>query len=416
MSRTRTAALVVVALVAPLVTTGTATAAPHYGSPPQVQAGYTDSREPDTAHDLVDADAPLGAWRNNKGVKHVSRVYATFDLSSYAGKNVTVGLLSVEERSATNCTKRAVEVWETDPVDATPAWRTAPAPRRLLDEDRDPAYCPGILTFDVSAAVTGADGHVTFELRVPADLEQDVSYGRSLRWWPGVRLSVTYNSAPVTQPEYLRNGGFACDDTAPYRGLGTFPGNLQALASDADEADEYAIDYEFAVWPRDDPASRLTLTDEDGGTTFAGSVGFPADYLADGRTYSWQARATDGVATSEWSQPCSFVADTADPPTPTVSATGDAVFTFSGDGDPDVAGFTYTWGEVSVPGCDYGQYGLYACPEPFSGRNEVRADVPGGSVTLPLSPPGGWGTLKVRAIDEAGRLSDVVRYEFDPEG
>lgn len=416
MSRTRMAALCVVTLVAPLVATGTAAAAPHYGSPPQVQVGYTDSMEPDTAHDLVEADAPLGAWRNNKGVKHVSRVYATFDLSSYAGKNVTAGLLSVEERSATNCTKRAVEVWETDPVAATPTWRTAPAPRRLLDEDRDPNFCPGILRFDVSDAVTGADGKVTFELRVPAELEKDVSYGRMLRWWPGVSLSVTYNSAPTILPEYLRGGGFACDDTAPYRTLGTFPGNLQARAADPDENDASTVDFEFAVWPQDDPATRLTLTDEDAGTTFAGTVGFPADYLTDGRPYSWQVRASDGVATSAWSQPCSFVADTVDPPAPTVSATDDAVFTFSGNGDPDVAGFYYTWSEVSVPVCEIGQYALYTCPEPISGRNEVRTDVPGGSVTLPLPPPGGWGTLKVRAIDEAGQVSDIVRYEFDPEG
>jgi hypothetical protein len=409
------AALAVAALVAPLVATGTATAAPHYGSPPQIQVGYTDSREPDTSFDLAEADVPLGAWRNDKGVKHVSRVYATFDLSAYAGKNVTAGLLSVEERSSTDCAKRAVEVWETDPVDATPTWRTAPAPRQLLDEDRDPAYCPGILTFDVSAAVTGADGEVTFELRVPAEFERDVSYGRTLRWWPGVRLAVTYNSAPSIRPEYLRAGGFACDDTAPYRRLPSTWAILQALAADADENDDYTIDYEFAVWPLDDPATRLTLTDR-AGTTFAGGTAFPPGYLIDGQPYSWQVRVSDGADTSEWSQPCSFVADIAKPPTPTVSATDDAVFTFSGNGDPDVAGFYYTWGEVSVSGCSSGPHAILDCPEPFSYPNEVRADAPGGSVTLPLPPPGGWGTLKVRAIDEAGQTSAIVRYEFDPEG
>jgi hypothetical protein len=171
-----------------------------------VQVRYTDSREPATAHDLVDADAPLGTWRNEKGAEHVSRAYAAFDLSSYAGRNVTAGLLTVEERSATDCTKRAVEVLETD----------------------------------------------------------------------------------------------------------------------------------------------------------------------------------------------------------------DAVFTFSGNGDPDVAGFYYTLGEVSVPGCSNGQHALLACPEPFSGPNRVRADVPGGSVTLPLPPPGGRGTLKVLAIEEAGREFGIVRHEFDP--
>ncbi len=418
MSRTRMATFVaaVVALVAPLVTTGPAAAAPHYGSPPTVQVGYTDSAAPRKAYDLAQVDPPLGSWRNEKGVKHTSRVYATFDLSSYADKNVTAGTLHIEERTATDCTKRAVEVWETDTVTATPTWRTAPAERRLLDDIRTVSVCPGILSFDVSAAVVNTAGTVTFELRVPEELEADLAYGRTLRWYTGVSLTLTYDSTPVIRPEYLRQGGFACDDTTPARRLAAWPGTLQALASDADEPDQSAIDYEFAVWPHDDPAARLTLVDDDAGTTYAGTVGFPAGYLGDGRTYSWQVRATDGVETSAWSPACSFVADTADPPAPTVSATDDAVFTFSGNGDPDVAGFYYTWGEISVSGCTSGQYALLTCREPFTGQTEVRADAPGGSVTLPLPPPGGWGTLKVAAIDEAGQRSDFVYYEFDPEG
>lgn len=418
MSRVRMATVVVgaLALVAPLVTTGTATAAPHHGSPPTVQVGWTDSTTPDTPYAFTEADAPLGAWRNSKGVKHLSRVYATFDLSSYAGKNVTAGLLSVEERSTADCTKRAVQVWETEPVAANPTWRTAPAPRQLLDEDRDPRYCPGLLRFDVSDAVIGADGLVTFELRVPAELEKDIGYGRMLRWWPGVSLSVTYNQAPTIEPEYLRNGGFDCDDTAPYRHLAAWPGALQARAADPDEYDANTVDVEFALWPRDDPSARVTMTAEDAGTTFAASAAPPEGYLTDGRTYSWQARANDGVATSDWSPTCSFVADMVRPPAPTVSATDDAVFTFSGNGNTDVAGFYYTWSEPSVPVCEIGQYALYRCPEPFSGATEVRADAPGGFVTLHLPPPNGWGTLKVRAIDEAGQTSTLVHYEFDPEG
>lgn len=414
MSRTRMAVLAVsaAALVAPLVTTGAASAAPHYGTPPSVQVGYTDSTTPRKAYDFGNADAPLGSWRNEKGVKHTSRLYATFDLSSYAGKNVTAGLLHFEEQTATDCTKRAIEVWETDPVTATPTWRNAPAQRRLLDRIDTPEYCPAALSFDVSAAVTGADGKVTFAIRVPAALEDDVAYGRTVAFWPGISLTLTYDSTPVIRPEYLRQGGFSCDN--PTRRLAAWPGVLQALADDADENDAWNTDVEFAVWPQDDPAARLTLVDDDASTVTAGTVGFPDGYLTDGRSYSWQARATDGVATSAWSPVCSFVADTTAPPAPAVSATDDAVFTFSGNGDPDVAGFSYTWDEPSVSGCDYGEFGIYACREPFSGQNQVRADAPGGSVTLTLPPPGGWGTLKVRAIDEAGQVSSLVYYEFDP--
>jgi hypothetical protein len=379
-----------------------------------VQVGYTDSATPRKAYDFTNADAPLGSWRNEKGVKHTSRLYATFDLSPYADADVTAGLLTFQESSATDCAKRAVEVWETDPVTATPTWRNAPAQRRLLDRTDNAAYCPARLSFDVSAAVADAHGKVTFEVRVPAALEDDVAYGRTISFWPGVLLTLTHNSAPVVRPEYLRQGGFTCDNGT--RALAAWPGTLQALASDADADDAYAVDYEFAVWPQDDPAARLTLTDDNAGTTTAGTVTFPSGYLTDGRAYSWQARATDGVATSAWSPTCSFVADTTAPPAPVVSATDDGVFTLSGGGNPDVAGFYYTWGEMSVPGCEYGAYGLYACQEPFSRVDTVRADAPGGSVTMPLTPPGGWGTLKVRAIDEAGQMSGAVYYDYDPQG
>lgn len=395
---------------------GTAGAAPHYRTAPSVQTGYTDSATPHTAYDLTnEQDMPLGAWRDDRGRKHVSRVYATFDLSGFAGADVLGGTLAIEEAGAADCTKRAIEVWQTAPVTRTPSWHTRPAPVRKLDETRNPTICPALLTFDVSSALA-AQGSVTFEIRVPADVERDTSYGRTLNWYRGVSLSVRYNSAPSLRPEYLYNAGFPCDTTEPYRRVGAFHGRLQALATDPDEDDDFGLTYEFAVWPTADPAARLTLTDDNGSVNFAGRVDVPDSYLADGGTYTWQARVTDGVATSEWSQTCSFVVDKTDPSVPAVTSDAPREFTFSGNGDPDVRGFEYTWSEFSVPGCDIGQYAILRCPEPFDGQNKVLADVPGGTATVTLTPPNsGTNFLRVRTIDESGNRSDGVRFEYFEE-
>jgi hypothetical protein len=66
-----------------------------------------------------------------------------------------------------------------------------------------------------------------------------------------------------------------------------------------------------------------------------------------------------------------------------------------------------------VPGCEIGQHAILRCFDPFAGANTVRADVPGGTATVTLTPPHhGTNVLMVRAIDEGGRRSPQVRYEF----
>ncbi|SMD25984.1 hypothetical protein [Kibdelosporangium aridum] len=393
---------------------GTASAAPHYLSPPSVQIGYADSATPDVAYDLTEwQHMPLGAWRDEQGGEHVSRVYATFDLSGFAGADVLGGSMGIREASAADCTKRAIEVWQTTPVTATPTWHTRPTGLRKLDESRNSDYCPGEFAFNVSAAMA-AQGRVTFEIRVPADVEGDPSYGRTLKWLRGVTLTVRYNSAPSILPQYQYNAGFPCDTTAPYRRVGARHGSLQALATDPDEDDSEKLTYEFAVWPLDDPAARLVLTDANGGTTFAGTVNVPDGFLADEGTYSWQVRVSDGVATSAWSTTCSFVVDKTDPQPPTVRSDAPNQFTFDGNGNLDTRGFQYTWGIMSESGCSYGRHGIVVCPEPFDGPNKVLATTPGGTATVTLTPPhSGFNILKVRAIDESGRSSDTVDFEYE---
>jgi hypothetical protein len=393
---------------------GTASAAPHYLDPPSVQIGYTDSETPDMAYDLTEGqDMPLGAWRDDQGGEHVSRVYATFDLSGFAGTEVLGGSLVLRETSVADCAKRAIEVWQTTPITTTPTWHTRPTERRKLGENRNSNFCLGYVPFDVSASMA-AQGRVTFEIRVPEDVERDPGYGRTLNWLRGVTLTARYNSAPSILPQYQYNAGFPCDTTAPYRRVGARHGSLQALATDADEDDENSLTYEFAVWPHDNPSARLVLTDDDGSVRYAGGVTVTDSYLADEGTYSWQVRVTDGVTTSVLSPTCSYVVDKTDPHPPTVRSDAPDQFTFDGGGDLDTRGFQYTWGEMPVPGCSSQQYAIVVCPEPFDGPNKVLATTPGGTATVTLTPPhSGPSILRVRSIDESGNTSATVEFEYE---
>nr|BFE77342.1 hypothetical protein GCM10020092_106430 [Actinoplanes digitatis] len=153
---------------------------------------------------------------------HTSRVYATFDLSGFEGKTVYGGSVFIREQSAADCTKRAIEIWRTKPVGATPTWRKTPDPIAKLDEILTPEYCPGAsISFEVGAAVKDAVAHkqrrITFELRVPAQFESDAAYGRRLNWYNTVQLSMQYNSAPKIDSDHLYNGGFACTQLKPPR-------------------------------------------------------------------------------------------------------------------------------------------------------------------------------------------------------
>ncbi|WP_163508208.1 hypothetical protein [Fodinicola acaciae] len=249
----------------------------------------------------------------------------------------------IQEGSAADCTKRAIEVWQTKPVTKTPTWHTRPDEIRKLDQIRDASYCPGTITFDVSAAMA-AQGSVTLEIRVPADVERAPDYGRTLGW-NGHSLSVSYDSPPSILPQYQYNAGFPCDTAAPYRRVGYFSSLLQARATDPDVYDAHILTYEFAVWPRTDPGSRLTLTTDHGSVDLASSVDIPDGHLADEGAYSWQVRVNDGAETSAWSPTCSFVVDTTNPSPPIGTYDADNHFTFDGHGDQDIRGFEYSWRE-----------------------------------------------------------------------
>ncbi|WP_329104645.1 hypothetical protein OG792_30320 [Micromonospora sp. NBC_01699] len=420
--------------VAVIGSTGTASAAPHYSSPGKVQVGYTDSATPKIAHDEGGSvNMPLGTWQDEAGGQHTSRIYATFDLSAYEGKKIYGGSVFIREYSAADCTKRAIEIWRTKPVDATPTWKRPPAPLAKIDEILTPQACPSAyITFDIAAAVQDAiqkrQRRITFEIRVPEQYEADPSYGRRLYWYSSVSMNVQYNSLPTVDNNNLYNGGFPCTALKPYPRLSGLANVINVVGSDADEQDRGRIDTTVAIWPTGQPENRTEFTDEYGTSGRANSPRIPETALVDGTSYVWQASVGDGRDVSAWSKKCYFTYDRTRPTSPTITSSNypeddsgeqtpigvPGVFTFSGNGDKDVAGFAYSWSELGVPACSYsGEFGQLECTSPFDGPDTVRANRPGGSATVTLSPDRyGPQRLYVRTLDLAGNVSPTVTYDI----
>lgn len=412
-------------------TSTAAVAAPFHDRPPSVQIGWTDAATPTTAHEY-DAnnktDLPIGTWPDEQGAVHTTRVYATFDLSAFEGKKIYGGLAFFQETGVTDCAKRSIEIWRTKAISATPTWKRAPTELAKLDDTQTPDICPATISFDVGSALVDAQARkqrlVTFEIRVAAEHESDPSYARKLYWYGSVALTVQYDSPPQIDNSVLYNQGLPCTQLKPYPRING--GLLQARGSDPDAWDTPAT--EFAVWPTAHSTARTTYTNPNGISGRANGFTIPSAALVDGKSYGWQARVSDGVETSAWSKKCYFTYDASRPSTPNVTSsnypaysTGQPVpvgepglFTFSGHGDKDIAGFQYSWNELGVNGCsNSGAYGQLVCPDRLSGPGTVRANAPGGTATVALSPPrAGPALLRVRSIDVAGNSSDTVTYQM----
>lgn len=261
---------------------------------------------------------------------------------------------------------------------------------------------------------------------MPEQYEADLAYGRRLNAYRSVEVSVRHNSVPTVDNAHLYNGGSPCTRLRPYPRIGSPADTLQALGTDGDEMDKFGLTMEAALWPAGDPASRTVFTREHGTSGRVNTVSLPAGTLTDGASYGWQARISDGTDTSSWSKECYFTYDESRPSAPTISssnypASGSATwapvgvpgkFTFSGNGDPDVAGFQYSWNDLGGNGCSYGDLGQLVCKNPLDAPGTIKPKAPGGSATVTLSPADdGPRRLTVRSIDTAGNVSSSVVYE-----
>jgi hypothetical protein len=233
-------------------------------------------------------------------------------------------------------------------------------------------------------------------------------------------------SGPTIDSTTLTNGGKPCSATTPPVVLGFSAPTLQVAGSD-DTYSYSGFNYTFAIWPLTDPATVRTMTRFGSASGRLATAEVPYGGLIDGDSYAWRVQLATSNGTSPWSQVCTFSYDNTPPPTPAVSSAnypaygqglaplGEfAQFTFDAGGDPDTAGFYYSWSS-SPPAftCSYsGPIGQLVCPDPFSQPDTVRVASPGGTASVLLNPvANGPQTLSVATVDVAGNRSEFVRYD-----
>lgn len=373
--------------------------------------GYTDLGTPGTGHANPASDAFIGTWTDRRW--HRTRSYFTFDVAEFRGKNLVSAAVAAKETEADDCTRRAVELWRTEPYRGQ-SWLRQPKELELLGSAGKPdtGCLVENVSFDVSAAVRAAvargESTFTVALRVPAKHEHDPRYHRHFA--NDVKLAVTYNTPPATPAALSTTDDFGCDTSAPGKYLNPFALNAvesvipRAVFADADEGDKLSA--RFAVWPAASPADRRELVAE----VYDGKA---YTYLRNNElnevTYAWQVRGEDGTDVSAWSQTCYFTVDRTRPNRP--GAVGDVyyesqfgykgapgtpgTFTFSANGSDDVVEFEYTL-------------------SPRGSENPKRVPAgPDGKATVSWSPTeAGHHYLYVTSYDRTGMRSEIGGYTF----
>jgi hypothetical protein len=424
------AAVLLTSLVSVVATAGQAAAASEIAYAQRTSLAYTDSLAPKQSFQNPADNLPVGSWTNTGGATHVSRVYASFDLAAFTGKDVLTATVFASESKVTQCQARSLEVWQTKTPTYQVTWNHAPDGETLLGTIKGSSYCPAdYMHLDLTAAIHDAVAkhrpNFSVALQLPAADETNLSLGRWLSGSAGVRLAVTYNTPPA-KPTELFNDGRPCATSKPYPYLSdTYP-RLEAIFSDSDPGD-VLLKGDFAVWPANDPGNRTEFS-ATVGNGYEGGISPPTGVLTDGGTYAWQARTDDGTDQSAWSKPCYFTVDaTAPSAEPTVlsanypenqQSPGGVVptFTLSANGVKDVVAYQFSWMQ------DFGVLGVYGIgpkgvpqwTDPLNRPDVIRADKLGGSATLTAMPPlsGGPVRLYVRSIDRALNVSQPYMYQF----
>jgi hypothetical protein len=372
---------------------------------PTTWASIDRGADPQTTIDPA-GDLPVGTTPTASTI-HVARAFFRFDVTALRGTRIVGATLNAEETQANDCARRAIEVWAAWPVFEFDRWPGTENFRVATAGAPASGCLVADATFDVTRAITWALNNnqdtVTLSLRVPANREEDRRYGR--RYASDSTISVRYNNPPPRPTEPMTNFS-SCAGTAPGQtiraGAVTF---AATLPPDADGPDDEHV-AQFEVWPVSDESRRVSVEVTPGwgdlATVDTSALSLP---MEDHTTYAWRVRADDGTHSSPWAKTCHFTISSIAPNEPTVvsdiypegsTPAGDVGktgrFTFTAN-DPDVVKFS--WWAPGVP------------------ERLVKADQPGGSATVSLTPEGaGEYYIDVAAIDDGGNSSPRRRYTF----
>ncbi|MEV0269708.1 LamG-like jellyroll fold domain-containing protein [Hamadaea sp. NPDC050747] len=378
----------------------------YYNSSDRARAGYTAFVSPYyKARTFWKYTIPTAIWG-----KHINT--AILQTTEEWSANSSAYMMDINHIGISNTTISSSTTWANQPAKgALIATKLAPGDWRS-DDSESPIEVDFDLTNEIKSAASGRWSYDTIGLY--NETETDKYAWRKFDNNPV--LSITYNSAPNTPTSLSTQPATVCGSTTNI--IGNTGVTLSAAISDPDGTNN-PLTATFTITdttPEPDVATPLT-TGGGSGTTV--SVSEPSAFFADGHSYTWNVKVTDGIDTAT-STNCQFTVNHAAPVAPTVTSTNfNLTSTTAAAGS--VGHFSITHASTGTKPVKY-IYGLNRTPPTTSvnpgsaqtGWATTTADSNGDAADLQLTVKHvGPNVLYVYAIDSTGNAGALQNYSFN---
>ncbi|MEU5484085.1 DNRLRE domain-containing protein [Streptomyces mirabilis] len=360
------------------------------------------------------------------------------------GATVISARLHALETYSWSCSARTMNVYLTGPITNKTTWRNAPkmtAGNKLASRSFAHGYrssgCPDDYeAFDVKPAAQKAVSHGWDTLTVGFRAgDEDSAYSWKKFQADGGNdpyVELVYNRPPAAPSHLDLDPDLSCDTTSPYVNVGA--GSITFWANSSDK-DANLDSLRFELWPTGGSGNLLggKAKATVGSQTDSARVHtdpFSTSGLKNGVKYSWRVRAMDKRgATSGYAPaktPCRFVFDSSRPTPPVVTSTtfpdADAKDDGFGNSDEDstwstvkfgtAGSFTFKASQTDVVKYEY-SFNSASYTGSVSRTNGAATSTlttfSGSNARPPLAGP---NVLYVRAVDDAGNVSDPRKYLF----
>jgi len=365
---------------------------------------------------------------NCLSTEYLVRSFFRMNISGAFNRHFLSATFNITQKWSWTCNPKSnAKLWITGGISASTTWNNQPSWQSSWTATTDGnrrvdsgAGCgaAGTATFNVTAIVAHAlaSGWSNLTLGLRA-VDESTRYQWKRFQSSTAALAIQYNSVPGTPVNLSpHNGQVACGGM-----VGTTSPVLRAQFPDADGSD--TLTTTFAWEPV--PLGGGSRTEVSGGNATPGGYATRTLSLGDqaeGRSYRFQVRSSDGIDTSPWSDWCTFTVDVTIPSTPNVTASawdGGPVYAYC---DPANVNECTPTGSAGVPGVF-----TFSEPAGYAGQDVISytygwTNPPTTTVTvspgaasppIPLTPPRyGLNHLYVFSKDGSNKQSATRDYTF----
>ncbi|WP_369369843.1 DNRLRE domain-containing protein [Promicromonospora sp. Populi] len=349
-----------------------------------------------------------------------ARTFMNVNASQIIGKSIRSATLSLWEHHSYSCTPSEWQVWNASRVPGPITWATQPTigsqhGSSTQTKGHSAPCADGWVTMDMTslARAWASDTATERGMLLRAASETD-SYGwkrfNSTNAATGKpTITVTVNTAPATPGSTsLASGSYNWYPSSTATNRELYVKTTQPVFSTvASDPDGDRVRSSITVVE----GATTVLADGVGGYVASGGTSkytTAAGLLVNGHTYSSNVRAFDGLLASARKNLWTFTVDTANPATPSVTASGYTDGQWR-DTRPSSNTFTFTDTSTDVVKFEYSLDGGAWTSVTASGTSPKTA-------TLAWNPANGAHTLRVHAVDRAARSSADRSFTFGAGG